>query len=412
MDALLLGASANSLSAARSLGRVGLRVTVAEVSGDAALETSRYIQRFVRFPKDDDAVIVSALLELPEPGSKPFLLATGDRYALLVARYQEQLAKRYCFVSPSYSALSATIDKAKLYRVARENGFPCPAFHVVQGARDIDIAVADVPTPCYVKPALGHKWRQVKNSKLERAESADELRRILATFVEMGLVAIAQEIIPGSDGEVFSLCTYIDHSGKCLGFRTKRKLRQWPLGAGNGCAQETCDQPEVAELGHRLLAVLGHRGPATVEFRRDVRTGRFVLIEINARTILAQEMITRSGLDVPLLAYHDAMGMRTPEPAKTVHMRWIDFESDFRAFKQLRERGQITVWQWLRSVISCRAFAYFARDDLRPALVRARLWLTGRSQPRRPRPRVPRLDQRQLTPPGEAGAENSAGNNL
>ena len=377
LDALILGASANSLSAARSLGRAGLNVVIAETTIDGALKRSRYVKEFLHFGEDDDAAIASRLLQLPATPEKPFLLATGDRYALLVARYQEQLAERYCFVSPGYAVLDAIIDKAKLYENARRNGIPCPAFHVVQESRDIEVAVANVPTPCYVKPAMGHKWRRVRDTKLERADTAAELRRILEDFLALGLIAIPQEIIPGKDSEVFSLSAYIDRCGNCLGYRTKRKLRQLPLDAGNGSAQEICSQPEVAELGLRILAITGHRGPATVEFRRDERSGRFVLIEINARTILAQEMITRSGLDVPLIAYCDAKGKSMPESTPAMAVRWIDFQSDFRAFRQLRRRGQITTWQWLESIASCRAPAYFALSDPAPFLVRTWMWLSS-----------------------------------
>ena len=385
LDALILGASsANSLSAARSLGRAGLHVVVAETTIDTALKRSRYVKGFLHFTENDDAAIASCLLQLPVTTDKPFLLATGDRYALLVARYQEQLAERYCFVSPSHAVLESIIDKAKLYENARRNGFPIPAFHIVKESKDVEAAVANVPTPCYVKPALGHQWRQVKNTKLERADTAAELRRILEKFIGLGLIAIPQEIIPGKDNEVFSLSGYIDRRGDCCGYRTKRKLRQLPLDAGNGSAQEICSQPEVAELGLRILAMTGHRGPATVEFRRDQRNGRFVLIEINARTILAQEMITRSGLDVPMIAYCDVKDKPIPAPKPSVAVRWIDLQSDFRAFRQLRRRGQITTWQWLESIISCRAPAYFAFDDPAPFIVRSWMWLASLAPSRRP----------------------------
>jgi hypothetical protein len=97
----------------------------------------------------------------------------------------------------------------------------------------------------------------------------------------------------------------------------------------------------------------------TAEFRRDQRNGRFVLIEINPRTSLAQELITRSRLDIPLIAYADAKAKPMPPTLPVIAMRWIDFVSDFRAFRQLRKLGQITTWQWFESIISCRAFAYF-----------------------------------------------------
>ena len=394
MDALLLGASPNSLSVARSLGRAGLRVAVAETTTDLAIKRSRFVEQFLVL-EDDDAAITAQLMEWPGARNKPFLLATGDRYALLIARHQERLADRYCFVTPSYAALDQIIDKDVN---ARRNGFPCPVFHVVnpsctrtRGGTAFHVqyftssgtaTTLKRRSPMFRRPATSSpRWAtcgaRSSAPSFERADTAADLRRILETFVDLGLVAIPQEIIPGADSEVFSVTAYVNRYGECLGFRTKRKLRQLPLDAGNGCIQEICDEPEVSELGLRLLAVSRHRGTATVEFRRDQRNGRFVLIEINPRTSLAQELITRSGLDIPLLAYADAKAKPLPPTAPVTAVRWIDFVSDFRAFRQLRRRGQITTWQWLESIAGCRAFAYFALDDPWPFLTRSSMWLTG-----------------------------------
>ncbi|MEI2790448.1 MAG: hypothetical protein V9E93_16405 [Steroidobacteraceae bacterium] len=377
IDVLILGASPNSLSAARSLGRAGLRVVMADTKADESVAHSRYVARFELLADGDDDVIASRLMELCGQHERPFLLPTGDRYALLVARYQEQFRSKYCFVIPASDALEGIVDKARLYETARRHGIPHPVFEVVRRSADIEIAITRVPTPCYVKPALAHEWRRFRNTKLERAGTTTELRRVLESFVEKKLVAVPQEIIPGMDSEVFSVSAYIDRSGKCLGWRTKRKLRQWPVSAGDASLQEICDHPEVAELGLRLLSATGHRGPATVEFRRDERNGRLVLMEINARTILGQEMIARSGLDVALMAYQDAKGNPVPLPGAVKFIRWMHFQSDFRAFRALRRRRQLTAWQWLNSIVACRAFAYFAVDDPKPFFTELRRWVVS-----------------------------------
>lgn len=375
MDALILGASPNALSAARSLGRAGLNVVVAASRSDRTFARSRHVARFVDLDGLDDGAVCDHLLTLHQTRHRPFLLATGDRYALLLAKHQDRLASKYCFVSPTHAALDAIIDKSRLYRIAKQHGFAHPRFHVVEQRSDIADAIANVPTPCYVKPALAHKWRAFKGSKLERADTAEDLRRILDTFVAQGLAAIPQEIIPGNDTEVVSVVTYIDRSGSPIAWRTKRKLRQYPPGAGDASAQEICYEPEVAALGLKLLAIVGHRGPATVEFRKDSRDGRFVLMEINARTILGQEMISRSGFDVPLIAYCDATGQALPSVGAPVFVRWASFGADFRAFRALRKRGAITTLEWLTSLSRCRAFAYFAADDVWPAITRAIAWV-------------------------------------
>jgi predicted ATP-grasp superfamily ATP-dependent carboligase len=359
------------LSAARSLGRAGLDVVVAATANeDASVRRSRYVSKFVQLENLDDQA-VDTLLELPRPsGPKPFLFATGDQDALLVARHRERLAEKYCFVIPPFAVLEAIVDKALLYTTAREHGIPHPKFHVVRERSDIEAAVEAVSTPCYVKPAMGHEWRRVRRGKLEKAGDPAELRRILEDFVSLGQIAIPIEIIPGSDSDLHALCVYIGRDGRPVGWRTKRKIRQYPLGIGDGSAQDISDEPEVAELGLRLLAITGHRGAATVEFRRDTRDGRFVLMEVNVRTVSGQQLVTSSGLDVPLLAFHDATARSMPAVPPVRPTSWLFLGLDFRAFRELRSRGEITTLQWLRSLARCRSFAYFAWDDPVPFFTR------------------------------------------
>jgi predicted ATP-grasp superfamily ATP-dependent carboligase len=390
LDALVIRASRNSLSAIRSLGRAGHRVALAaSPREDVATCRSRYVSRFV--PLDAlDGRAIDTLLALPGPSErKPFLFVTGDEDALLVARHQDRLAERYDFVTPAYAVLEAIVDKARLYTTAREHGIPHPRFHVVTAASDIEAAVAAVGTPCYVKPAMGHEWRRVRRGKLEVARDAAELRRILGDFVALGLTAIPIEIIPGTDHDLHALCTYVGRDGRPIGWRTKRKIRQYPLGVGDGSAQDITDEPEVAALGLRLLEITGHRGAATVEFRRDPRDGRFVLMEINVRTVSGQQLVTSSGFDVPLLAFHDATGRPLPPIPPIKPVRWLFLGLDFRAFRELRSRGEITTGQWLRSLARCRSFAYFAWDDPLPFFIRWWTWMARYVEGRfRPDPRA------------------------
>lgn len=386
MDALILRSSVNSLSAARSLGRAGLDVTLASPPEDLTIRRSRYVSRFVALDALDD-LAVDRLLQLAEgSGSTPFLFATGDEDALLVARHRERLADRYCFVLPEYEAMEAIVDKARLYATASRNGIPHPRFHVVHEAADIEAAIRAVATPCYVKPAMGHEWRRVRRGKLEKADNPAQLRRILEDFVALRLTAIPIEIIPGEDSDIYGLSTYIDRDGKPAGWRTKRKLRQYPVGVGDGSLQEIADEPAVVELGLRLLQITGHRGAATVEFRRDPRDGRFVLMEINVRTVSGQQLVTSSGLDVPLIAYRDAMRQPLPAQAKVRRVRWLRLGLDLRAFRELRDQGKLSALGWVASVVRARSFAYFAWDDPAPFFARFGKWIERQLKGRFRRP--------------------------
>lgn len=376
MDALVLRSSPNALSAARSLGRAGLKVVVTAAGTDPAIGHSRHVFRTEVIPEINDRVVLARLLDIAPSPERPFLLATGDHDALIVANHQSQLREKYRFVCPSHDVLLSMVDKARLYEFARDRGFSLPDFHVVRAAADIEPAVRSIPTPCYVKPALGHEWRRVRRGKLAIARSTQELREVLQEFLELGLVAIPMEIVPGQDGAVCSVSTYIDRTGRIVGWRTKRKLRQYPVRAGNGSTQEICDEPEVARIGLALLEAIGHRGAATVEFRRDPRDNSLRLIEINPRTSLCQELLTASGFDTPLIAYHDALGLPLPRIPPARARRWVSLGDDFRAYRQLRQEGSLTTWQWLASLAKCRSFAYFAWDDPGPFLARGWLWVS------------------------------------
>src|SRR5262245_39778165 len=112
MDALILRASVNSLSAARSLGRAGLEVVLASPPEDLTVCRSRYVSRYVPLEALDERAVDRLLQLVDSKGPKPFLFATGDEDALLVAKFRDRLAERFCFVLPEYEVMQAIVDKA------------------------------------------------------------------------------------------------------------------------------------------------------------------------------------------------------------------------------------------------------------------------------------------------------------
>ncbi|MBP7611314.1 MAG: hypothetical protein KA760_17595, partial [Steroidobacteraceae bacterium] len=75
--------------------------------------------------------------------------------------------------------------------------------------------------------------------------------------------------------------------------------------------------------------------------------------------------------------YQDAKGNPVPLPGAVKFIRWMHFQADFRAFRALRRRRQLTAWQWLNSIVACRAFAYFAVDDPKPFFTELRRWVVS-----------------------------------
>ena len=154
-----------------------------------------------------------------------------------------------------------------------------------------------------------------------------------------------------------------------LGTFTGRKLRVWPPHAGVGSCVRSERLPEPIAIATRTLAALQYVGYAILQFKRDVRSGEYLLFEINCRYGTWQELPLRAGCNLPAIAYATMTG-QTP-PATLTGQRegitWLDLRRDFESWwSTYRPSGE---WGWgayLRSLWSVRCGAIFAVDDPGP----------------------------------------------
>jgi predicted ATP-grasp superfamily ATP-dependent carboligase len=133
------------------------------------------------------------------------------------------------------------------------------------------------------------------------------------------------------------------------------------------------DAPEVAELSRRLLTAFGWRGLVGVEWKRDRRDGRWRLMEINARTVIGNQLAISAGVDLPWIAYCELRD--PPEPVAPVTrfrvgVQWVNEDLDPKAFRDLRAAGRLTTGQWIRSLARTRSWALWSWRDPKPFAMR------------------------------------------
>jgi predicted ATP-grasp superfamily ATP-dependent carboligase len=124
---------------------------------------------------------------------------------------------------------------------------------------------------------------------------------------------------------------------------------------GNACYHRTGWQPETAEAGIRFFESTGLLGLGNIEFKRDPRDGKLKIIEVNARFTAAQELVRRAGVPIDLAVYcHLTRQPLPPLRQSNKELRlWYPFR-DFLAFLELRSRGELSLFSWLRSVATTR----------------------------------------------------------
>ena len=205
---------------------------------------------------------------------------------------------------------------------------------------------------------------------------------------------VVQEYVPGRDDALFSMHAYMDQDSRPLGVFTGQKVRTWPTHAGIGCFVRSVYVPELVEIGVDLLRRVRYTGLALLQFKRDARDGRYRLLEINARASSWNLLASACGVNLPYLAYRDAVGLPAKEPRRQKEgLRYVSFENDVRAFLDYRRHGEWTWLSWARSLVGRNVYQLLAWDDLKP-FARDVASSSGPWRPQNSRERRERYDMR------------------
>jgi D-aspartate ligase len=364
---VILGGAVNALSAARSLGRRGIRVhALAESARIQAIRWSRHTSEYVPFPGGSAQAGWREWLARGPEGA--VILPSSDNGLEFVARNRAFLrGLGHHPVEANDELLLAMLDKGATYRVATAAGIDAPrAVHIWSVE---ELQTHRLKLPCVVKPTSAHRRsRGFRNRKALLVQDQCELERTVRATTDGDSGVVVMEVVPGPDAAFCSYYTYLV-DGEPVFHYTKRKLRQYPIHFGDGSYHVSDDVPEARELGLRLFRAAGLVGLGNVEFKRDARDGKLKLIECNLRLTAADPMIRAGGLDLPSLLYDRALGRTGPPPGPSrPGMRQWEPSRDIRAFVAYRRAGEITTGAWLQTVAQKNCLPLFSMSDPAPSI--------------------------------------------
>jgi D-aspartate ligase len=418
---VVLGGEAIAVSVARSLAPRGVAVHALGVAEDP-VRWSRWCREFVDLGAG--AGVAERWRQWFEAGHAPagaVVLPCNDDALEFVARNRgalERLGLRP--MEAGDDGVLAMLDKDRTYAIAGEAGVPAPRTIVVRSGDELRAAVDELGWPAALKPLQSHLFAHHYGltRKVLLADDADGLVRAFEQAAALGVPMGVTEIVPGGDDAFYSYYSYLDEHGEPLLHVTKRKLRQYPPRFGLGTLHATSWDPDVAELGLRFFRAARLRGLACVEFKKDARTGRLRLIEVNHRLTLATELLRRAGADLPWFVYARAAGLPTPEvrcrPGVTL---WAPGR-DLRAYLARRADRDLPFGAWVRSVARPQAFLLGSLSDPRPAAATAALTARrglrrlAKRRPARPLSARDEVDHAGAGEPLERGAGLGVGRGL
>jgi predicted ATP-grasp superfamily ATP-dependent carboligase len=138
-----------------------------------------------------------------------------------------------------------------------------------------------------------------------------------------------QEWIPGEPSATILIDGFVDRTGRVRGIQPRRRVRMDPPRLANTACSVTIPLAEVEgplATTRRLLASVGYRGIFNVEFKLDARDGAWKIIEVNPRAFWMVAHVAAAGLDLPWMAYLDALELPVPPQTRYQLGRYGHYE--------------------------------------------------------------------------------------
>ncbi|MEU0933968.1 ATP-grasp domain-containing protein [Embleya sp. NPDC005971] len=330
-----------SVGAVRSLGRAG--VAVHAVVEDAYTPTAlpRHLSRRHVWPTtglEDPAALLERLLRIGRGlPARAVLVPTDDEAALLAAGAQDRLAE--CFLLPEVEPdLPAGLaGKRGLYRRCLAHGVPAPDTRFPVDREQLVTDAAELGYPVVVKNLA--PWARLRAPVVAGTTLVSDEGTLLA-LVDAPRSVLLQTYLPREAAQDWIVHLYTAPDGRCAPVFTGLKLRSWPAHAGVTTYARALANPGLARRSARLCRAIGYRGPADLDWRLDLRDGRYKLVDFNPRVGAQFRMFeTDRGLDVVRALHLDLTGRAIPAGGQREGRRYVAEHLDVAAWLAYRGRA-------------------------------------------------------------------------
>lgn len=366
---VVVGAGANGLGVARSLARAQVPVWLLDTDAQRPEMHTRAACPLQISAMHGEA-LVEELLRVADTrfsGLRPVLLLTQEESVKTVSRHRDRLSVAYRISLPPRGILDALLHKNGFQHLAERFDAPIPKLvHV--GTPDDLPALGTLRYPVVVKPgerdaAYGQQFKKAYQVA-SVDEATDLVRRILAVMPDV----VAQEWIEGPDSAIYFCLQCVDRQGQTVASFTGRKVRSWPphVGGTASCIAAPEAHAELDAMTTRFFYDVGVIGMASMEYKRDTRSGAFRMVEPTVgRTDYQEEVATLNGTNLPYAAYCAELGLSFPAPATT--KRAVGWRVRSEDIQSAAAQGQQHDGGWPRG--SRVVDAIWRWDDPRPAWV-------------------------------------------
>jgi len=314
--AVVLGAGVNGLGVARSLARE--RVPVFLLDSDARPpEMHTRAAKPVMVRSLHGETLVEELIRLAEAqfsGLRPVLFLTQEESVRTVSHYRDWLSAFYRFSLPAMDMVDILQHKQGFQRLAEKLRSPIPPLVHIRTLADLP-ALENLRYPVVIKPGARNPEYSSQFKKAYRVESATEAAGLIRRILQVMSDVVVQEWIEGPDSNIYFCLQYLDKRGQVTGSFTGQKIRSWPpqVGGTASCVVAADVHEELSAMTTQFFQAAGVIGMASMEYKRDVRSREFRMVEPTiGRTDYQEEVATLQGINLPYAAWCSELDLPFP----------------------------------------------------------------------------------------------------
>jgi len=308
---------------------------------------------------------IDALLALGRLAkAKPVLIPIGDLQVLLISRYREQLAEYFEFNIAEHDTLEIMIDKTKLYSWGHDR-FSFPKTFSVTSMSDALSALEDVQFPVVFKPRYRtDRWLRSDLPKASLFHDAEQVLSFYRKASELEQVFVLSEFVEGPDSNLW-LSHFYYANGRRLAIYTNQKIRQYPPILGTGAYCLAGKNAEVVEQTEAILSELEYSGIGAMEFKRDERSGQYMVMEpCCGRPSHHSYISLGEGFNLPYLVYSHLAGHALPQYEQSGRrVGFWDEERDLRSAAHYMWNGQLSLRDYVRDMARVRTCVHSSLRD-------------------------------------------------
>jgi len=326
MRVLLTNGHRNAgLSIMRHLGAMGHRLIAADTRALAFGLRSRYAEAFGWLPEPSAPEYADRLLALIRQVRPDVLMPLGGLVA--VSERLEEFERETPVLAAAADAYESLQDKRKVYDLCEQLGIAYPR---VLGT-DPETLIACWPKANGDLPLAVIKPRKDKGAGrgLVFLHDREGLTELWQKLTEQHGQLVATEFIPGPVDAQYAVQLLFDRNSELVEFFVLRKLRQWPTDSGITVEATSSHELELVSQVLPLFRQLGWRGPVEVELKRDVRTGRVCVLEINPRFSGTVAFPLSAGVDLAGSMLEASLGRSTPRALRPYYAAGLHYWNPF-----------------------------------------------------------------------------------